>query len=200
MCADISASAVKELRQISGAGVMDCKKALEESGGDMDAALRILREQGVRFAGKKAVREAREGAVHSYIHGQGRIGVLVEVNCETDFVARTEEFRDFCRKVAMQIAAKDPIAVNSEDLPEDLVEEEKSIYRAQMKDSGKPGNIVEKIVEGKLGKFYAQTCLMDQEWVHDDSDGTVSDVRTALVAKLGENIVIRRFSRFEIGR
>ena len=196
----VSASVVKQLREMSGAGIMDCKKALEEAGGDMDAAFRILREKGIKVAGKKALREASEGLVHSYIHGDGRIGVLLEVNCETDFVARTEDFRSFCRKVAMQIAAKDPVAVSREALPEEMIEEEKGIFRAQLKDSGKPDNIIDRIIEGKLEKFYAEASLLDQEWIHEDFDGTVEQVRTELVAKLGENVVVKRFSRFEIGR
>jgi elongation factor Ts len=196
----VSASVVKQLREMSGAGIMDCKKALEEAGGDMDAAFRILREKGIKVAGKKALREASEGLVHAYIHGDGRIGVLVEVNCETDFVARTEDFRTFCRKVAMQIAAKDPVAASRDALPEKMIEEEKGIFRAQLKDSGKPENIIDRIIEGKLEKFYAEASLLDQEWIHEDFDGTVDQVRTELVAKLGENVVVKRFSRFEIGR
>ncbi|MBN1435155.1 translation elongation factor Ts [Candidatus Fermentibacterales bacterium] len=200
MGTEVSAKAVMELRELSGAGVMDCKKALAEAGGDMDAALRLLREQGIKVAGKKAVREASEGLVLSYIHGEGRLGVLVEVNCETDFVARTDDFRDFCKKVAMQIAAKEPLAVRREDIPVEVVEEEKNIYRAQLRDSGKPANIVDRIVDGKLEKFYEESCLLDQAWIHDESSGSVKDVQTGVIARLGENVVIRRFSRFELGR
>ncbi len=196
---NISAASVKELRQLSGAGMMDCKKALDQSGGNVDAALKILREQGIKVAGKKASREASDGLIHSYIHGGGRIGVLVEVNCETDFVARTEDFKLFCKQIAMQIAASDPGVIKRDDLDQEVVENEKEILKNQLKDSGKPEHIIEKIITGRLEKFFSENCLIDQEWVHDSSAGTVGDVLTSLIARVGENIVMRRFVRFEIG-
>ncbi len=195
----VEARVVKELREISGAGVLDCRNALEESGGNIDEALKLLRERGLKVAAKKADREAREGTVAAYIHGGGRIGVLLEVNCETDFVARTDEFQSFCKQVAMQIAAFEPLAVCREDIPAETVEAEKDIYRAQLRDSGKPANIIEKIVEGRVEKFFEEACLLDQEWIHDNAAGRVSDVLKSVIAKLGENVVIRRFSRFQIG-
>lgn len=196
---NIDASMVKELRQISGGGVLDCKKALEETGGNMDEALKLLRERGLKVAAKKAERETHEGTVSSYLHNGGRIGVLVEVNCETDFVARTAEFQTFCRQVAMQIAAFEPVAVSREDIPPETIEGEKEIYRAQLRETGKPEAIIEKIVEGRLEKYFEEACLLDQEWIHDAAAGKVADVRKALVAKIGENVVIRRFARFQIG-
>ncbi len=195
----VEARLVKELREISGAGVLDCKKALEEAGGSVDEALKWLREHGVKVAAKKAGREAKEGQVVSYIHTGGRIGVLVEVNCETDFVARTDEFQAFGRQVAMQIAASSPEVVSRDDVPAETLEAEKDIYRAQLRDSGKPANIIEKIVEGRMEKFFEEACLLEQEWIHDPGAGKVRDVLTALIAKTGENVVIRRFSRFQIG-
>lgn len=195
----VDAKRVKELRDISGAGMMDCKQALEETDGDMDSALRYLREQGVKIASKKAGREAGEGRVHSYIHGDGKIGVLVQVNCETDFVARNDQFKDFCKKLAMQIAASNPLVIDREDLTEEQVRTEKEILLAQLKDSDKPDNIKEKIVSGRLEKYYAEVCLLDQEWVHDSSEGTVGDVLTDLVATIGENMVVKNFARFEVG-
>jgi len=195
----IDASLVKELRSISGGGVLDCKKALEETGGNIDEALKLLRERGLKVAAKKAEREAREGTVAAYLHNGGRIGVLVEVNCETDFVARTEEFQASCKQVAMQIAAFEPLAVNREEIPQATIDNEKDIYRAQLREAGKPEAMIEKIVEGRLEKFYEEVCLLDQEWIHDAEAGRVADVLKALIAKIGENVVIRRFSRFQIG-
>ena len=195
----VDAKTVKELRNISGAGMMECKKALDETGGDLDAALKHLREQGVKVAAKKASRQANEGLVFSYIHGPGKLGVLVEVNCETDFVARTEAFQDFCKQVAMHIAATAPEFVLREDVPEDRVNEEKDVLFTQLADSNKPENIKEKIVEGRLDKFYSEICLLEQEWIHDSETGKVSDALTATIAKVGENIVINRFARFQIG-
>lgn len=195
----IDASLVKELRRISGGGVLDCKKALEETGGNIDEALKLLRERGLKVAAKKAERETHEGSVAAYLHNGGRIGVLVEVNCETDFVARTAEFQTFCKQVAMQIAAFEPLAVSREEIPQATIDNEKDIYRAQLREAGKPEAMIEKIVEGRLEKFFEEACLLDQEWIHDAAAGKVADVRKALVAKIGENVVIRRFSRFQIG-
>lgn len=195
----IDAKMVKELRDISGGGVLDCRKALEDAGGSMEEALRLLRERGLKVAAKKADRAANEGSVIAYIHGGGRIGVLVEMNCETDFVARTEEFQGFGKRVAMQIAALDPVAVSREDIPPATVESEREVYRAQLRETGKPAGVIDKIVEGKLEKYFEEACLLDQEWVHDPAMGKVSDVLKSVIAKLGENIVIRRFARFKIG-
>jgi elongation factor Ts len=197
--AAIDAKLVKELREVSGAGVLDCKKALEETGGNVDEALKWLRERGIKVAAKKASREAKEGQVAAYIHQGGRIGVLVEVNCETDFVARTDEYQLFCRQVAMQIAASSPEVVKKEDLSSDAIEAEKEIYRSQLRDSGKPANIIDKIVDGKIDKYCEEVCLLEQEWIHNPETGRVRDALTALISKTGENIVIKRFSRFQIG-
>ncbi len=195
----VDAKTVKELRRISGAGMMECKKALDETGGDLDAALKHLREQGVKVAAKKASRQANEGLVYSYIHGVGKLGVLVEINCETDFVARTDAFQGFCKQVAMHVAAASPEFVKKEDVPEARVSEEKEVLFSQLADSNKPENIKEKIVEGRLDKFYGEICLLEQEWIHDSEVGRVSDALTAAIAKVGENIVINRFARFQIG-
>jgi len=195
----VDAQTVKELRRVSGAGMMECKKALDETGGDLDTALKYLREQGVKVAAKKASRQANEGLVYSYIHGPGKLGVLVEVNCETDFVARTETFQEFCKLVAMHIAAEAPEFVSRDQVPEVRVAEEKEVLLKQLEDSGKPVNIREKIVEGRLDKFYSEICLLDQEWIHDAEIGTVSDALTAVIAKVGEKTVVNRFARFQIG-
>ncbi len=195
---NIDASMVKELRQISGGGVLDCKKALEEAEGDFEKAVEILRVHGAKGVTKRAERTASNGLVTSYLEGSQH-GVLLELNCETDFVARTAEFQTFCRQVAMQIAAFEPVAVSREDIPPETVEGEKEIYRAQLRETGKPEAIIEKIVEGRLEKYFEEACLLDQEWIHDASAGKVADVRKALVAKIGENVVIRRFARFQIG-
>jgi elongation factor Ts len=195
----VDAATVKELRRISGAGMMDCKKALTESDGNIEEALRILREKGIKVASKRADRQASDGLVYAYIHGPGKLGVLVEVNCETDFVARTDEFVEFCKLTAMQIAASDPLYVSRDEVPEQLVEEERQILRKQLEGSGKPENILDKIVTGKLEKFYSEVCLLDQDWIHDAGAGTVSDVLLALVAKTGEKTVVNRFARFAIG-
>jgi elongation factor Ts len=195
----VDATTVKELRRVSGAGMMECKKALDETGGDIDAALKYLREQGVKVAAKKASRQANEGLVFSYIHGPGKLGVLVEINCETDFVARTDTFHEFCKLVAMHIAAESPEFVSRDQVPEARVNEEKEVLLKQLQESGKPLNIREKIVEGRLDKFYSEICLLDQEWVHDAEVGKVSDALTSLISKVGENTVINRFARFQIG-
>ena len=179
--------------------MMDCKNALDESGGDLQAAITILREKGIKVASKKADRNAEEGLVVSYIHPPGKLGVMVEINCETDFVARTEEFQGFAKKVAMQIAAYPPIVVSRENIPAEEVEAEKKIYLSQLEDTGKPANIIEKIIDGKLEKFFSESCLMDQEWSDDPDVGTVRDALTDLIGRLRENIVINRFARFHIG-
>ena len=190
---------LKLLRKATGAGMLDCKKALDESGGDMEKAITILREKGIKVASKKASRDADEGLVVSYIHPPGKLGILVEVNCETDFVAKTEDFQDFAKKIAMHIAAYPPIVVSREDLPKEDIEDERNVLLAQLEGSGKPAEIIEKIINGRLEKFYSDTCLLDQEWSDDPDVGTVKDALTDLIGKLRENIVIRRFARFSIG-
>lgn len=195
----ISAELVKELRQRTGIGMMECKKALEESDGNIEEAIKILRKKGHARAKDKMHREASEGAVGSYIHLNGKIGVLVEVNCESDFVARNEEFQGLVKNVAMHIAASSPQYVTSEEVPSEVLEEEKDIIREQFKDSNKPPEIIEKIVQGKLGKFYQEACLLDQPYIKDDKM-TVKDLITSFVAKFGENILVRRFARFELGK
>ena len=195
----ISAGLVKELRERTGIGMMECKKALEESNGDIEKAITILRKKGHARAQKKMERQAKEGIVGSYIHLNGKIGVLVEVNCESDFVARNEEFQALVKNIALHIAAANPQYVSSEDIPPEVLEEEKEIIREQFKDSGKPAEIVEKIVQGKLSKFYQETCLLDQAYIKDDKI-PVKDLVTDFIAKIGENVVIGRFSRFELGK
>ncbi|GAX90554.1 translation elongation factor Ts [Effusibacillus lacus] len=194
----ISANDVKVLRERTGAGMMDCKKALTEANGDMEKAVEILRERGLAAAAKKAGRIAAEGIVESYIHMGGKIGVLVEVNCETDFVAKTEEFRSFVRDVAMHIAAAKPLYVRREEVPAEDVEKEKSILRAQTLNEGKPEKIVDKIVEGRIDKFFKDTCLLEQPFVKNP-DQTIQELVSEKIAKIGENISIRRFARFEMG-
>ncbi|KIL39218.1 elongation factor Ts [Gordoniibacillus kamchatkensis] len=194
----ISASAVKELREKTGAGMLDCKKALEEAGGDLTKAAELLREKGLAAAANKAGRIATEGLVESYIHGGGRIGVLVEVNCETDFVAKTEQFREFVRDIAMQIAAASPIYVRREEVPTEALEKEKEILRNQALNEGKPAHIVDKMVEGRMTKYYEDVCLMEQSFVKDP-DKTITTLLNEKIATIGENITIRRFVRFELG-
>ena len=194
----ISAKMVKELREATGAGVLDCKKALEEFDGDFDKAATYLREKGKAAAAKRATREADEGLIGSYIHAGSRIGALVEVNCETDFVARTDQFRALAHDLAMQVVAAKPLYLTRDDVPQDVLEKEKAIYRAQVADSGKPDHILDRIVEGKLAKFYEEVCLMDQPFIKD-SALTVSELVEQTNALVGENIVVRRFARFEIG-
>ena len=186
---------IKKLRDQTGAGMMKAKEALEASGGDYDSAVKYLREKGEATAAKKSDREARAGLIEGYVHS-GRIGVLVEVNCETDFVARTDDFKTFVRDVAMHIAASNPEYLTSDEVPAELVESEKAIYRKEVE--GKPAEIIEKIVDGKLAKYYEQVCLLNQPFVKDP-DVTVGKLTTDLVTKLGENIVIRRFERMELG-
>jgi elongation factor Ts len=194
----ITADAVKELRQRSGAGMMDCKRALEEAGGDLERAMDVLRRKGAAGVAKRAGREAREGVVDAYVHLGGRIGVLVELDCETDFVAKTDEFRALARNLAMQIAAADPSAVDRESVPPELLERERAIYQEQAEATGKPAAVVEKIVAGKLEKFYAETVLLEQPFIRDP-DRTVGDLIQETAAKVGENVVVRRFARFAVG-
>ncbi|WP_427338680.1 translation elongation factor Ts [Caloranaerobacter sp. DY30410] len=193
----VTASMVKELRERTGAGMLDCKKALVESNGDLEKAVEILRKKGLSKAAKKAGRIAAEGIVDSYIHG-GRIGVLVEVNSETDFVAKNEEFRQFVRDIAMQIAAQNPKYVSREEVPTEVIEKEKEILRQQALNEGKPEHIVEKMVEGRLEKFYKEVCLLEQPFIKNP-DVTIKDILTEKIAKIGENIKIRRFVRYEVG-
>lgn len=193
----VQADAVKELREKTGAGLMDCKKALAECGGDMQKAIDFLRQKGLATAAKKSGRTASQGLIGSYIH-MDKIGVLVEINCETDFVARTEDFKDFVKDVAMHIAAANPQYVSRDDVPADVIEREKAIYKAQVQ--GKPANVVDKIVEGKLDKFFSECCLLEQVFIKDpEGKNKIKDILTAKIAKLGENIVIRRFARFQLG-
>jgi len=194
----ISAEQVKELREMTGAGMMECKKVLEEANGDKEKAADLLRERGVVKAAKKAGRIAAEGLVESYIHGDGRIGVLVEVNIETDFAAKNPEFREFVKDVAMQIAASKPEYVRREDVPASVVEKEMEVIKAQALNEGKPEAAIAKICEGRIAKFYAENCLLEQEFIKDP-DKTVQQVLTEKIASIGENITIRRFVRFERG-
>ncbi len=194
----ITAAMVKELRDKTNAGMMDCKKALTENDGDMEKAVDWLRQKGLSVAAKRAGRTASEGQIASYIHAGGKLGVMVEVNCETDFTGKTDEFSAFAKDVAMHIAASNPLCVSAEDLPEEVVEREKAIYKAQALEQGKPEKIVDKIIEGKLKKFVAESCLMSQAFVKD-SDLTIEDLVNELRAKTGENVQIRRFSRFVLG-
>jgi len=194
----IEASAVKELRERTGSGMMDCKKALTESNGDMEKAIEILREKGLAAAAKKAGRIASEGIVDSYIHGGGRIGVLIEVNSETDFVAKNEEFRQFVKDMAMQVAASNPLYVKREEVDQKVIEKEREIYRAQALNEGKPEKIVDKMVEGRIEKYYKEICLLEQPFIKD-TDKTVQEVLNSMIAKIGENLSIRRFVRFEKG-
>lgn len=196
--AQITASMVKELRESTGCGMMDCKKALQETGGDMEKAKEYLREKGLAAAAKKAGRITAEGLVDSYIHGNGRIGVLVEVNCETDFVAKTDEFKQFVRDIAMQVAASKPEYVSREEVPDDVIEKEKRILTAQAKNEGKPEKIIEKMVQGRLEKYFKEICLLEQPFIKNP-DISVKQLLTEKIAKIGENITIRRFVRFELG-
>lgn len=194
----ISAAQVKELRERTGAGMMDCKNALVEADGDMEKAIEVLRTKGLAKAAKKAGRIASEGVVEAYIHGAGRIGVLVEVNCETDFVAKTDEYHALCRDIAMQIAASRPEYVSREEVSAETIEHEKQILRAQALNEGKPEKIIEKMVEGRIEKFFAETCLLEQPFIKDP-EKTVKDMLHEKIAKLGENISVRRFVRYEVG-
>jgi elongation factor Ts len=196
--ADITAAMVKQLREKTGAGMMDCKSALAESKGDLDKAIEFLRKKGLATAQKRAGRTMSQGVIESYIHMGGKIGVMVEVNCETDFVAKTDDFKEFARNIAMHVAAVSPVGILPEDVPADILEKEKEIYRAQALELGKPENMVDKIAEGKLKKFFKESCLMNQPYVKDPNL-TVADYLNEVVAKTGENITIRRFARFQVG-
>ena len=195
---EISAAMVKELRERTGAGMMECKKALQESNGEMERAIDILRAKGASKAAKRSDREAKEGTIASYVHLGGKIGVMVELNCETDFVARNDEFQKLARDVAMHIAASNPVAVSSEGIPADVVERERGVYLEQVKNEGKPEKMWDKIIEGKLAKFYKESTLLDQPFVKDP-DKTVGQYVTEVASKTGENVVIRRFVRFALG-
>ena len=194
----ITAAMVKELRDKTNAGMMDCKKALTECDGDMEKSIDWLRQKGLSVAAKRAGRVASEGQVASYIHAGGKLGVMVEVNCETDFTGKTEEFSTFAKDLAMHIAASNPLCVNEEELPPEVLEREREIYKAQALDQGKPEKIMDKIIEGKLKKFAAESCLMNQAFVKD-TDKTIADLVNELRAQTGENIQIRRFARFVLG-
>lgn len=194
----VSAKQVQELRAKTGAGIMDCKKALNEAGGNLDGALEALRKSGLAASAKKAGRIASEGLVGSYIHGGGKIGVLVEINCETDFVGRNEDFQGFVRDVAMHVAAANPQYLNRDEVPADVVAKEKEILAAQIADEGKPANVVEKIVEGRINKFFKEICLMDQPFIKEPKQ-SVAEIQNELVGKIGEKISIRRYVRFELG-
>jgi elongation factor Ts len=196
--AEITAAMVRQLRDSTGIGMMDCKKALQESDGDMEKAVDFLRKQGMSAVEKRAGRDANEGVILSYIHPGSRLGVLLEVNCETDFVARTDEFQEFTRDVAMHIAAEQPTVVGREDVDPALIEKEKDIYLEQAKNEGKPENIAEKIVQGRLEKYYQEVCLLEQAFVKDP-DKTIDQMLTGLTAKIGEKLSIRRFACFRLG-
>jgi elongation factor Ts len=192
------ANTVKELRERTGAGIMNCKKALLETEGNMEKAIEYLRQKGLAAAAKKSQRVAREGVVDAYVHAGGRIGVLVELNCETDFVGRTDEFKELAHELAMQVAALNPLYVSREDVPEDAVEKEREILKAQAKEEGKPDKILDKIVDGRISKFFESTCLLEQPYIRDQSI-KIQDLINQAIAKVGENIVVRRFVRFEVG-
>jgi elongation factor Ts len=194
----VSANDVKELRERTGAGFLECKKALTETNGDLEKAIDFLREKGLAAASKKAGRAANDGRVHAYIHGNAKVGVMVEVNCETDFVARTDDFQTFVNDVALHIAAANPRYLDKTSVPAEDVEKEKHIFRVQAEESGKKGPVIEKIVEGKVGKFYEESCLLHQKFVKDP-DKTIEDLVKGMISKLGENISIRRFVRFQLG-
>jgi elongation factor Ts len=195
---EISIELVKDLRQRTGAGVIDCKTALQEAKGNVDAAIDYLRRKGLATAAKKAGRIATDGLVSSYIHAGGKMGVLVEINCETDFVAKTEDFQAFVKNIAMHIAAINPQYIRREEIPTEVLEKEKEIYRTQALESGKPAKVIDKIVEGKMERFYSEVCLLEQTYFKD-SDLTVKEVLDSMIAKIGENISIRRFARFQLG-
>jgi elongation factor Ts len=195
---EISAATVKDLRDKTNAGMMDCKKALQETGGDMEKAVDFLRQKGLAKALKRSGKEASEGMVHAYIHQGGRIGVLVEVNCETDFAAKSDDFVEFTRNIAMHIAACNPLGVEKGDIPQDVVERERAIFMAQAQETGKPEKILGQMVEGKLRKFYEEAVLLEQSYVKDP-EKTIQDYLNELVAKIGEKIIIRRFARYQLG-
>jgi elongation factor Ts len=194
----ISATMVKQLREKTGVGIMDCKEALSQSNGDIDNAFDFLRKKGLAAAQKRAGRAMSEGLIQPYIHMGGKLGVLVEINCETDFVAKNDDFKEFAKNIAMHIAATNPIGIASDDVPEEVINKEKEIYRVQAIELGKPENVIDKIVEGKLNKFYKDNCLLNQAYVRNP-DVNISDLLNDLIAKMGENITIKRFVRFQIG-
>ncbi len=197
--AEITSDMIKELREKTLAGMLDCKKALTECGGDMEKAVDYLRKKGLASAGKKAGREAKEGIVASYIHLNGKIGVLLELNCETDFVAKNAEFQALAKDLCMQVAAANPQYVSEDEVPAENVQREREIYREQMKDSGKPAEVLEKIIDGKMKKYYSEVCLLDQEYIKDPKV-IVKDLVKNLISTIGENISVGRFSRFQIGK
>jgi len=194
----ISAKTVKQLREKTGVGIMDCKKALSECEGDINKAIEFLRKKGLAIAAKRAGRAMTEGVIQPYVHLGGKLGVLVEVNCETDFVAKNDDFKEFAKNIAMQIAATNPLGIDTSDIPEDIINKEKEIYRAQTQAAGKPEKVIEKIVEGKLKKFFSESCLLNQAYVRDPHL-TIADLLNDLISKMGENISIKRFVRFQIG-
>jgi elongation factor Ts len=196
--AAINAEMIKELRARTNAGIMDCKEALQEADGDLEKAVDYLRKKGLATALKRAGRETSEGVINAYIHAGGRIGVLVEVNCETDFVAKTDEFRDLVKNLAMHVAATKPLGIGREDIPEEILRREEEIYRAQAREMGKPEKILDKIVQGKMEKFYKESCLLEQQYVKD-TDLTIQDLIHDMVAKTGESIAVRRFARYQLG-
>ena len=195
---EITARMIKELRTRTNAGVMDCKVALTKAGGDMEKAVDFLRKSGLATALKRAGREASEGLIHSYIHTGSKMGVLVEVNCETDFVARTDEFKMFVKNLAMHIAATKPLGIRREDIPKEVVQREEGIYRAQAAETGKPEKILDKIVQGKMEKFYRETCFLEQQYIRDP-EITIQDLIHDIITKTGENITVRRFVRYQLG-
>jgi elongation factor Ts len=194
----ITAEMVKELRQKTGAGMMDCKKALVEKDGNLEAAAQFLREKGIADAAKRSARATSEGAVGCYIHTGAKLGVLVEVNCETDFVARTDDFKDLIKNISMQICSESPICISREEVPAEVLEREKQIAETQARQTGKPEKVIEKIVAGKLDSFYARACLLEQEYIRD-RNLTVQEYIKSVIAKLGENIMVRRFTRYQLG-
>lgn len=195
---DIDVPSLRDLRQKTGAGIMDCKRALTETQGNIEKAIEFLRQKGLARAAKRAGRTADEGLIGSYIHPGGRIGVLVEVNCETDFVARTQEFKDFVKDISMQIAAADPQYLTREDIPEEVIQKEKHILRMQALEMGKPEKVVDRIVEGRMERFFSEVCLLEQAYVKDP-DQTVGDLLTSLTGRIGERVSIRRFARYQLG-
>ena len=196
---EITSKMVRELRDITGAGVMDCKTALVESKGDMERAKEMLRKKGIDIARKKSSREVKDGSIFSYVHFNGRVGVLLELNCETDFVARTEAFKTLGKEITLQIAAMSPEYISPEDVSSERIAKEKEIYREQMKKEGKASNIMERIIEGKLRKFYEEVCLLEQKYIKDDSK-KIKDLINETIAKVGENIVVGRFTRYELNK
>ena len=196
--AEITSQMVKELREKTNAGMMDCKKALVETGGDMEKAVDLLRQKGLAVAAKRSGKEANEGVIESYIHAGGKLGVLVEVVCETDFVAKTDDFKAFAKDIAMHIAATNPVAISRDDVPADLLQREKDIYIKQAMDSGKPQNIAEKMVTGRMEKYLAEVCLLEQKFVKNDKL-SIQDLLNELIVKMGENISVRKFTRYQIG-